>query len=278
VIRPRVAVIAAAGFGGRMMPVTKSISKEMLPVGNRPIVDYAVENAVKAGVEKIIFITREDDDQLRSFYSKPKQALVDGLASIGKTNIIPDIEYLHTLAEFVFVDQPHDGRYGTGLLPVIAQQALESEELFWLLAGDNAAFRPDGRELELLLQTLNEHDMHSAIACTEVPLQNVGRYGVIEYQDSNDHKIFNRIVEKPAPDQAPSNLINISSYLFHADIIDICKTIEITDNEYLLTDAFEEYSKRHPMLTWPITGSFIDVGNPKAFAEANQLVINTIRG
>lgn len=273
-ITPKTAVIAVAGFGTRMLPVTKAISKEMLPVGNRPVVDYVVENAVKAGVERIIFITREDDQQLRAFYSKPKKELVESLRKSNKTEELEKLEHLHTQVEYVYVNQPHDGTYGTGVLPVVAEKALGDEDYFWLLAGDNAAYRPDGLELKDMLDEINHHGLESGIAGFEVVRHEVSRYGVMDIQEKEGATTLSGFVEKPTVAEAPSNLINISNYLFHKDIVGICKDLkpQQDNGELYITDAFEEYCKKHPMLVWPIVGDFIDVGSVEKFIAAQRIV------
>lgn len=273
-IKPVTAVIAVAGFGTRMLPVTKAISKEMLPVGSRPIVDYVVENAVNAGVQRIIFITREDDEQLRKFYSKPDKELVKNLRSAKKNDILKELEHLHTQVTYEFINQPHDGRYGTGVLPIVVEQALAGEDHFWLLAGDNAAYRRDGLELKDMLDEINHCGYESGIAGFEVPRHEVSRYGVMDIEEQSGVKVLKGFAEKPAVEDAPSNIINISNYLFHSDLIDLCKELkpQKSNGELYITDAFEDYTKKHPMLVWSIVGDFIDVGSVEKFIAAQHKV------
>lgn len=266
------AFIPLAGYGTRFFPITKAINKEMLPVLNRPLVDYVVEDCLGAGITDIFFITLKNDVQLKTYYSEHKE-LESYLLDRGAQEKYEQIVSIHKRANFHFIEQPQDGRYGTAIPLLLAKDHIASGEYFLILMGDDFIYNSDGSsELQRLIESTTSSGFDSGLCVTEVPREEVSKYGVASI---NSDGSLTHFVEKPAAGSAPSNLINISKYLFHSDAIadmEASMTPHEDSGEYYITDVFERYSKRHPMYVHSIKGKYLDGGNPAGLLKANIIV------
>lgn len=266
------AFIPLAGYGTRFFPITKAINKEMLPVLNRPLVDYVVEDCIKAGISDIFFITLANDIQLKTYYSK-KPELEKYLLDRGAKEKYEQIADIHARANFHFIEQPQDGRYGTAIPLLLANDIVEKGEYFLMLMGDDFIYNRDGSsELRRLIESTTKEGFDSGLCVTEVPKAETAKYGVASINHDGSLAHF---VEKPEPKAAPSNLINISKYLFHSDVISDMQasmTRHEESGEYYITDVFETYSKKHPLYVHSIKGRYLDGGNPAGLLKANIIV------
>src|SRR5476651_384704 len=123
----RTAVITCAGYGTRFLPVTKTIQKEMLPILNRPVIDYSVADCIQAGITKIIFVVQENDRQVQEFYSEDKKLLAY-LQRMHKEQLYEQVAHLHGQAEYEFVIQPDTGEYGTAVPLKLVEKYVQGEE------------------------------------------------------------------------------------------------------------------------------------------------------
>ena len=268
------AVIAAAGFGTRFLPVTKTIQKEMLPILNRPTIDYIVEDCIKAGITDIIFVINEFNDQIRHFYSQDT-GLEDRIRKKGKNDELDTIEALHQKASFHFVVQKHDGPYGTSIPLLISEEYIKDEDAFLYLMGDDFILTPDESSgIKQLIDTFTSSPDKPAglMACMEQPDEELYRYGVIKHDLATNHLL--EIVEKPAPGTAPSNLINISKYVLTQSIFPLLKQqyTQAKPTEYYITDILVEQAATRPVIVYEPVGIFIDSGTVETWLRANQLL------
>lgn len=266
------AVIPVAGYGTRMFPVTKSVSKEMLPLGNRPIIDYIVEDCLSAGITRITFVVRPDQTQLRHFYSE-EETIRSFLEQRGALAKYESLEALPKKAEFTFIEQPTDERYGTAI-PLLCAEDVLSDKRFLYINGDTLVWKPGRSVIHEMVRAMEEQHADAALLAKQVAKENVSSYGVLAMQP-NDETAFARIVEKPTPEQAPSNCINLGSYILNSSIFPILRELKPNpqSGEYYVTDALEAFARENFMYVHEVKGAeLLDVGTPESFVASNQAI------
>lgn len=271
------AIIPVAGFGTRRLPITKAIEKCMLPIGNRPIVDYVVEDCIKAGITEIIFVVSEQSDQLHRYYGK-NQLLEEYLTQRGKTRELEQLAAIAPGVNFHYVVQTADMPYGTAIPVNLCSSFVESGEQVLVLMGDDFIYHKDGAsEAAQLLRHIESAQTTAGLLAVHIPRQDVGRYGVIETRQANGHDFFVRVVEQPKPDEAPTNLINVSKYVFDAAMFDcvrqVCQAPPAANGEYQVTEALNLYVRAGKQLAVvQATGEYLDGGALAGWLHANNRV------
>ncbi len=263
------AVIPVAGWGTRRLPITKAIEKCMLPIGNRPIVDYVVQDCLAAGINEIFFIVGEESNQLRDYY-RSNISLIDYLKRNNKEDMLPLIAPLSGV-KLHFIVQPSYGKYGTAVpVALVADQIPEGESVV-VLMGDDFVYNTDGTsETARLIEAAGDD---CAMLGVEVSRESVSRYGVIE-TDLNNY--FVQIVEKPQPDEAPSNLINVSKYVLNADALaEVGRYVKgDRDSEYYITDPINHYvTAGGTVAVVTARGEYLDGGSVEGWLYANNVVV-----
>lgn len=271
----RKAIITTAGFGTRFLPISKTIQKEMLPILDRPLVDYVVADCVKAGIEEIIFVINEHNDQILHFYRENRR-LYEYLKRMNKLDMYEPVAHLHSQAEFTFVRQLDNDPYGTATPVKLARQQVEKEEAFLVLMGDDFIYNSSGRSpITDMVSAFSNTTAKGLVTCIQKPWDVLHKYGVIEVNDAPEGKIVTNIVEKPAPGTAPSNLTNISKYILTPDIfaiLDQQKPHPIS-NELLVTDSVLALAKQGPVLAHVPEGTYLDGGYLAGWLKANLTVL-----
>lgn len=270
--RIKTAVIPAAGFGTRMFPVTKTISKEMLPVGNRPIIDYVVEDCLGAGIEEIIIVIHEQETQIPHFYQE-EHVIYEFLEQRDALHKYAPLESLPEKATFTFVTQPSDGRYGTAIPLLAAEESIRSDS-FVYLNGDALVWNDGQSSLGGMVTSMKQAQMPLAVGSLEVNPEDVSKYGVMKLENNGNGPVFKGIVEKPPVEEAPSNQINIGTYVLNKDIFPILHNLEPDEKsgEYYVTEAVNQLAKDQDMYVHPLQGAFLDVGTPENFIKANNFM------
>lgn len=270
---PTKAIIAVGGFGTRRLPISKAIEKCMLPLLNRPVVDYVVEDCIKAGITDIYFVVSGGADQLRHYYDRDI-VLEEYLIKKGKADLIPSITPPPEVT-FHYVEQDkQDSRYGTSFPVWLCQSYIGEDESFVVIMGDQCLYRHDGRsELGLLLQEMIEKDTTAGMIGVAVAPELFPQYGMIDFDEQH---IFRSIVEKPATKDAPSNQGNASVYVFSG------KFMTYIDNdmkrphtgEYMITDAINEYvSAGNRVYVRQSDAMYLDCGTVDGWVEANRYLL-----
>lgn len=264
------AIIPVAGWGTRRLPVTKAIEKCMLPVGNRPIVDYVVQDCIKAGITDIYFVVGEQSTQLHDFYRNNVE-LNDYLRRNGKDELLPLIAPPKVRLHYVV--QSSYGKYGTSIPVALAYEAMgEPDESVVVLMGDDCIYNRDGSsEVQRLIEATPENAC--AMLGVEVPRDAVSRYGVIEMNDAHE---FVQIVEKPSTEEAPSNLINVSKYVLSATALRAVRDHAVTQQsgEYYITEPINRIvSNGGTIKVVPAIGQYLDAGTLEGWHAANEAVI-----
>jgi UTP--glucose-1-phosphate uridylyltransferase len=273
------AIIPVAGYGTRRLPITKAIEKCMLPVGNRPIVDYVVEDCLKAGITDIIFVVSEQFEQLQNYYGN-NELLEEYLKGKGKTTQLQEVRELARKAKFHYVVQDQHQPYGTAVPVSLCSHLIEKDENVLVLMGDDFIYRADGKsEVAGLIEQIKASEAEVGLLAVNVPREEVFKYGVIETEEKNGFSYFKRVIEQPKVEAAPTTLINISKYLFNFDLMQCAKQVMLRDpaanGEYQITEALNLYIESgKKMLVVPAKGEFMDGGTVEGWLAANNRVVN----
>lgn len=274
------AIILVAGYGTRRLPITKAVEKCMLPVGNRPIIDYVVEDCIKAGVTDIIFVVSEQFEQLQSFYGR-NQLLEEYLRAKGKTDQLREVVALAEKANFHYVVQDQHQPYGTAVPVALCAHLVEEGERVLVLGGDDFIYRQDGSsEIAHLIETVDASNSQVGLLAVNVPREEVYKYGVIETEQKADASYFKRIVEQPKVDEAPSTLINISKYVFNYELVqatrEVMKRPPAANGEFQVIEALNAYvGSGKTVVVVPAKGEFLDGGTVEGWLEANKRVLQS---
>src|SRR3989338_2555236 len=197
------AVIPAAGFGTRFLPQTKAMPKEMLPIVDKPVIQYVVEEAVESGVEDVIIVTGANKRAIEDHFDMPNQDLAQTLLQANKHEQLEIITRIADMANFIYIRQK--GPYGNGT-PVLSAEPVINNEPFAVLWGDEFIHARPAR----LSQMIEAHNKLGGVVISGVRIENkddLKRYGIadLDHVRDNIYKIKN-IVEKPEPDEAPSQI------------------------------------------------------------------------
>lgn len=268
------ALIAAAGFGTRFLPITKTIQKEMLPVLNRPTVDYLVEDLIKAGVEEIIFVISEHNKQLLHYYSENPR-LFSYLSKHGKEELYTQMVKIHQQARFHFVKQSDTDPYGTATPLKLAQSHLANEPAFFVFMGDDFLFNPKGQsESGKMLELYQKSQANGLITCITKPRTELGHYGVVKLGSQNGFSYLDSIVEKPKPEEAPSNLVNISKYILTPEVFSLIdeQKPDVKSGELYIVDTVTRWAGTKKIVVYQPSIDYLDCGNVIGWLEANLSV------
>ena len=257
----RAAVFPVAGRGTRFLPATKASPKEMLPVVDKPLIQYAVEEAIAAGATKLVFITGGSKRAIEDHFDldpELERALIDS----GKTELLASIrEIVPSGVSCVYIRQGEP--LGLGHAVLCARPAIGNEPFFVHLADDLIAGDPP-----CLAQMASEYERHggSVIAVETVPDKDTSRYGIVAIDGSNK---ISQMVEKPAPADAPSNLAVVGRYLLSPGVFDKLETIgRGAGGEIQLTDAIADMLAESDVYAYSFKGERFDCGNKLGYLQA----------
>ncbi len=269
------AIIPVAGWGTRRLPITKIIEKSMLPVGNRPLVDYSVQELIKSGVKDIyMVISNVEPCQVQEFY-KDNLALNQYLTARGKADRLKLAKTLPDDVTIHYTVQDPAGKYGTAVPIAMVVEEYNLNEPVLVFMGDDFIWNPNGESAsESLIKSL-ESPTESAILGVEIDKNDVEKYGVLSAVDG---KLVG-VVEKPTPEEAPSNLINVSKYIMSPELLQrIVKYVNEhdfgpLDQEYLVTDPIDDFIKNGGIMrVAPTSGQYLDGGSVEGWLHANNVV------
>ncbi|MBP5633380.1 hypothetical protein J6X13_00375 [Candidatus Saccharibacteria bacterium] len=270
------AIIPVAGWGTRRLPITKVIEKAMLPIGNRPLVDYVVEDCAKAGIEDVyIVIDEKPFSQIKAYYEENAK-LNNYLIARGKADRLKLADTSREgLTIHFFTQKDVDKRYGSACPVAQVVEEYGIDEPTVVLMGDDLVYNADGSSDLARLMDLVKEPTDSAMLATEIDPNDVEKYGVLKVDDGK----LSGIYEKPKKEEAPSNLINISKYImspaFLQRIVKYCHDNDFGpgDQEYLITDPIIEHIKAgEPIYVMPIKGEYLDGGSADGWLHANNVV------
>jgi UTP--glucose-1-phosphate uridylyltransferase len=277
-MKPTTAVIFTAGFGSRMLPVTAAVQKELLPILDRPVIDYVVADCVAAGITRIVFVIRPGSHGLQDYYLGNPE-LEAHLKSHHKHAALERLKQVHHQAQFEFVDQTAELGYGTAATMMAAIPHLPKNEPFVVCGGDDFLWRTDGSsEIAALINTFTTTRATGALMAIERPVTELHRYGVLKLRQEGSAAYLTDIVEKPADGEVPSNLINISKYILTPTLLGYVQRVkpDPKSGEFLITDAIQAAAHGHAIVVHHATGEFLDAGNVSSWLHANLTVARTL--
>ncbi len=261
----RKAIFPVAGYGTRMMPATKAIPKEMLPIVDRPAIHYTAEEAAKSGFDWIVLVTARGKEPIINYFDRDPE-----LEAILRAKGMVDMaELLKTLSEAVRVFSVRQGiPMGLGHAVLCAREIVGDEPFAVVLPDDIImAEKPVlAQMLDVFLQTGK-----SVVALEEVERERVSSYGIIKGKPLDDAIYeIERLIEKPAVEEAPSNLAVIGRYILSPEVFTILEKIPPgRGGEIQLTDALSIMASRGMLVGYKFKGDRFDIGNPEGFLKAN---------
>ena len=255
------AVIPAAGFGTRFLPQTKAMPKEMLPIVDKPVIQYVVEEAVESGIKDIAIVTGSSKRAIEDHFDLPNADLINELIRGGKEKLLDEINKIAEMANFIYVRQK--GLYGNGT-PVLSAEPVIGNESFAVLWGDEFISSNPPR----LLQMIKVWEKYGGVVISGVRIDSkdrLSKYGIAELEPIED-KVFKitKIVEKPLPEEAPSNLATHGAYILPPEVFPALKGLKPTKGgEIWLTDAINVLRKLGiPVYACEIeNGTYYDTGS-----------------
>ncbi len=255
------ALIPAAGFGTRFLPQTKAMPKEMLPIVDKPVIQYVVEEIVSSGIENIVIVTGATKRAIEDHFDAPNEDLVRNLINGKKDALLQQIEHISEMANFIYIRQK--GLYGNGT-PVLSGESVIEDEPFAVVWGDEFIYSEPPR----LSQMIKVHEKYGGIVISGVKIEkkeDLKRYGIADLEpvEGNVYKIKS-IVEKPDPDKAPSNIATHGAYILPPEIFAALKKLNPgKGGEIWLTDAINLLKDEGvPLYAVEIeNGKYYDTGN-----------------
>lgn len=257
----RKAVIPIAGMGTRFLPVTKSVAKEMLPIVDKPTLQYIVEECVESGIEEILFITSPYKKNVEDHFDQSFE-LENRLLKSGKIEQLEMIRNISKMCKIYYIRQGEP--LGSGHAISLAKSFVGDED-FAVLYGDDLM----KYEIPVLKQLIDMYEKYDAniIGVQEVDKKLVYKYGIIEF---DENKKIKSIVEKPRIEDAPSNLAGLGRYIVKNEIFDELKNLTKGANgEYQFTDAMLNLMKKQDFYACRFKGTYYDIGNQLGYIKAN---------
>jgi len=264
-----------AGYGTRFLPATKSIPKEMLPVVDKPLIHYAVEEAMSAGMVDNAFVTGRGKYSISDHFDISYE-LESEISGTGKEEKLADIRALLDNCTFTFTRQKQMKGLGHA---VLTGERMIGDQPFGVILADDLCITDDGEDSVMAqMVELYKQFRCSIVAIEEVPMENISAYGVIDGEMINDNIYrVNDMVEKPPADKAPSNLAVIGRYILTPDIFDILRnTPPGANGEIQLTDAIMTQAKHGCVMAYKFKGKRFDCGSVEGFVEATNYCFENI--
>lgn len=264
--RIKKAILPVAGFGTRFLPATKAQPKEMLPVVDKPVVQYLVEEAVASGIEEIIFVTGRGKRAIEDHFDVSYE-LEDTLVEKNKHDLLEQVQKISGLAKFSYVRQPVPLGDGHALLQ--AAHLVDDDEAVLVIFGDCIY----DSEVPASRQLMHAYEKYHApiIGLTEVERSEVSKFGVIAGESLGDLEWkISGFVEKPKPEEAPSNIVAPGKYIITREVFDILKGMDSgKSGEIRLADAFDIMLKQNrPLYGRMLEGQWLDTGDKFNFLRA----------
>ena len=266
--RIRKCLFPVAGYGTRFLPATKAIPKEMFPIGRKPLIQYAVEEAISCGISDMVMITSKYKGAIRAHF-EPDHEIEASINGSEKEKLLIDLNMIIDTCEFSYVEQHK--MLGLGHAISCGEQVIESES-FAVVLPDDLCHNEGYSVLEQMKEIYENNPDCCVVAIEEVPGSEVDKYGVIDGEllfDSKDTYLVKNMVEKPKLTEAPSNLAIIGRYILTADIFDALRDTNPDKNgEIQITDALMKLARQGKVIAYKFQGKRFDCGSPKGFVRA----------
>lgn len=260
------AVIPAAGLGTRFLPATKAQPKEMLPIVDKPTLQYIIEEAVASGVEEILIITGRNKKSIEDHFDKSVELELE-LENKGKEELLEVVKNISNMVNIHYIRQKEPKGLGDA---IYCARYFIGDEPFAVMLGDDIVDNRDGKPC--LKQLIEAYDKYNTtiLGVQKVKNEDTDKYGIVDgIKVSDDTYKVNTLVEKPDPDEAPSNMAILGRYIIKPEIFDILGDLPPGKNgEIQLTDALEKLSEKDSMYAYIFEGKRYDLGDKLGFLQA----------
>jgi len=259
----RKVVLPVAGWGTRFLPATKAMPKEMLPIIDKPIIQFIVEAFINIGIENIIFVTGRHKKAIEDHFDHNHE-LEEHLKKAGKEELLEEILKISNLINPIYVRQKE--QLGLGHAVLMAEPAV-SREPFFVALGD-VIVENEEEELKKMIQLFKRFG-NSIVALMEVPKEEVSKYGIAKVKSLDEGTyIIEDLIEKPSPEEAPSNLAIVGRYIFTPTIFEKLKVTKPgKGGEIQLTDAMRLLLKEEAIYACKVNNTVYDTGNPRDYLK-----------
>ncbi|KPK23130.1 MAG: UTP--glucose-1-phosphate uridylyltransferase [Dehalococcoidia bacterium SG8_51_3] len=259
------AIITAAGLGTRFLPITKSIQKEMLPLVNKPLIQYSVEEAVACGIEKIIMVTAPGKTAIEDYFYRSFE-LEDMLMQKGEIEQAKELSRLSNMTDICYIKQKEQKGLGHA---VLSAKSMIGKEPFILILPDDL-FEQREKVLSNMMDIYLQYG-GSVVAVKEVTEPEISRYGIISPEEVAERVYrIKELVEKPQPSEAPSNLAIMGRYILMPEIFELLGSTQPGKNgEIQITDALQLMLQNQPIYGYEFEGERYDAGTPLGWLETN---------
>jgi len=264
----KTAVFPVGGLGTRFLPATKSMPKEMLPIANKPIIQYAFEEAKAAGIEKFIFVTGRNKNSINNHFDHAYE-LESQLGQKKKSSELNSVTgWLPEAGNLAFVRQ--QSPLGLGHAIWCARNFISKDEAFVVILADEMMMQSKDRNENFLKTMINlyeeKEELASVVAVDEINKEDTNKYGIVDAQG----QVIKDMVEKPDPKDAPSNLAITGRYILQPEIFEYLSKFEVgSGGEIQLTDAMKNMCKKHPFYYKKLDEKRYDCGNVLGYLDAN---------
>ncbi len=267
--KPTKAIITDAGFASRYLPITKTLPKAMLPLGNRPIMQLIVEECVEAGIKEIIIVaTAEGKPIYEDYFNNSVNRIRKQLASQGKEDRYAPVQKVLDFPKITVIEQDPSYPYGNGSPIASAQKFIRDDEAFIVVYSDDVVF--GSSDVKTLIDSYEKHpEAKAIIIAQEMPREVLDKYGVIKMKDEATHTLHD-IVEKPKIEDAPSNLTSYGRYLLTPEVFEHLNPGNTgLDNELWTVDAITKMAKTGDVFVETTQGEWMTTGDPKNYFLAH---------
>jgi len=266
----RKCLFPVAGYGTRFLPATKAIPKEMLPIGSKPLIQYAVEEALSCNISDMVIVTSKFKGAIRAHF-EPNHEIEASIRGSEKEKLLYTLNKIIDTCKFSYIEQPE--MLGLGHAIHCGNQLI-GDESFAVMLPDDLCHNEGDSVLKQMKEIYEKNPDCCVVAIEEVPTEEVNKYGVIDGElVSGSTKIYQvkSMVEKPDPVEAPTNLAIIGRYILTPEIFEVLKDISPDKNgEIQITDALTMLAKQGKVLAYKFQGIRFDCGNTKGFLRASN--------
>ncbi len=273
--QPTKAIITDAGFASRFLPITKTIPKAMLPLGNRPIMQLVVEECAAAGIEEIILVATHDGRTIyEDYFNNACNPIRKMMHQQGKDDRYEPVQAVLDLPKITVIEQDPSYPYGNGSPIASARKFIRDDEAFVVLYSDDVVY--GSSDVKTLIDSYSAHpDAAAVIIAQEMPREVLNRYGIIKLADPAKMTLDN-IVEKPKIEDAPSNLTSYGRYLLTPEVFQYLDPKNIgLDGELWTVDAITKMAETGDVIVEKTQGKWVTTGDPKNyFAAYTQYVLD----
>lgn len=268
--RVRKAVITDAGFASRYLPITKTVPKAMLPLGNRPIMQFVVEECVEAGIEEIIIVaTPEGKPIYEDYFNNGVNRIRKQLTAQGKEDRYEPVQHVLDFPKIVVITQDPSLPYGNGSPVASAQKFLEGEEAFLVIYSDDIVFGEQGDAKTMVDLYHQDPSVEAIIMAQEVSEDVVDKYGIISFKAGSERELDN-IIEKPDKGTEPSRLASYGRYLLKPSVFEhLDPTNTGKDSELWTVDAITKIAASKRVIVEHTKGEWMTTGDPENYFRAH---------